>query len=353
MFEAVSEWGLSLDAAVKVGVIGLGKMGILHAGIINSTSDASVTAISEKEGFLTTAAKAFLPKRIAVYKDYQKMIAEEQLDAVFITTPIDTHASIAEDLLKSSTTLSIFVEKPLAASYEQAKVACEAAARSRGVHMVGFQKRFSPVFQKAKQLIEQRNMGDPMFFRGYCFSSDVLRDGSAWRFRKNTGGVLLDSAPHLLDLLIWFFGEPTTVAAVKKHVYSSEVEDYVHAMMSYESGLQGHVDACWSISNFRLPEFLIEVYGRDGILTVTDDYVRFAPGRGSGKMGGGQTYHRQSFETSPPFLLADIDYTMEDIAFINAARTRAAPEPSFLQAAKVNALIDKILESTQKEMNSN
>jgi len=337
-----------LNNPIKLGIVGLGKMGILHAGITNSISGTNVTAICEKESFLTTAAKAFLPKRIAVYKDYQKMMTEEQLDAVFITTPIGTHASIVNDLLKSNTALSIFVEKPLASSYEEAKVACEAATRSRGVHMVGFQKRFSPVFQKAKQLIEQGIMGDPMFFRGYCFSSDVLREGSAWRFRKNTGGVLLDSAPHLLDLLIWFFGEPTSTMAIKKQVYSSEVEDYVHAVISYESGLQGHVDACWSVSNFRLPEFLIEIYGRDGILTATDDYVKFAPGRGSTKMGGAQTYHRQSFETSPPFLLADIDYTMEDVAFLNAVRTRTKLEPSFLQGAKVNALIDRILESTQK-----
>jgi predicted dehydrogenase len=337
-----------LNNTIKVGIVGLGKMGILHAGIINSISDTSVTAICEKESFLTSAAKAFLPKRISVYKDCQKMVAELQLDAVYITTPIGTHASIVDDLLKSNITLSIFVEKPLASSYEEAKFACEAVARSRGINMVGFQKRFSPVFQKAKQLIEQEIIGDPIFFRGYCLSSDVLQGGSGWRFRKNTGGVFLDSAPHLLDLLIWFFGEPTRTVAVKKQVYSSEVEDYVHAVMSYKSGLQGHVDACWSISNFRLPEFLIEVYGKDGILTVTDDYVRFALGRAGSKMGKGQTYHRQSFETSPPFLLADIDYTMEDVAFLNAVRSRTAPEISFVQGAKVNALIDKILDSTEK-----
>jgi predicted dehydrogenase len=333
---------------MKIGVVGLGKMGILHAGIISSISGASVTAICEKENFLITAAKALLPKRIAFYKDHQKMVTEEQLDAVFITTPISTHVSVVNDLLKSNTELSVFVEKPLAASYEQAKAACEAATRSRGVHMVGFQKRFSPVFQEAKQLIDQNILGAPIFFRGYCFSSDGIREGSGWRFRKNTGGVLLDSAPHLLDLLIWFFGEPTTTAAVKKHVYSSEVEDYVHAIMSYESGLQGHIDACWSLSNFRLPEFLIEIYGRNGLLTVTDDYVRFAPGRGRGKMGGGQTHHRQSFETSAPFLLADADYTMEDVAFLNAVRTQTMPELNFVQSAKVNALIDRILENTQK-----
>ena len=59
----------------------------------------------------------------------------------------------------------------------------------------------------------------------------MLREGSAWRSKKGSGGVLLDSASHLLDILIWFFGEPTSVMAVKKQVYSREVEDYVHATL--------------------------------------------------------------------------------------------------------------------------
>jgi predicted dehydrogenase len=89
-----------LNNPIKLGIVGLGKMGILHAGITNSISGTNVTAICEKESFLTTAAKAFLPKRIAVYKDYQKMMTEEQLDAVFITTPISTRVPVATDLLK-------------------------------------------------------------------------------------------------------------------------------------------------------------------------------------------------------------------------------------------------------------
>jgi predicted dehydrogenase len=334
------------STTANVGVVGLGKMGLLHTGIISSIPGVSVTAVSEKETFLIAAARALLPKRIAVYKDYQKMVSEEQLDAVFITTPIGTHVEVVNDLLKLNKDLSLFVEKPLGASYDQAKNACEVAARSRGVYMVGFQKRYSPVFQKAKQLIEQNLQGTPIFYRAYCYSSDVLREGHAWRFHKSTGGVLLDLAPHLLDLLIWFFGEPTTTLAVKKRVYSSEVDDYVHAIMSYESGLQGHIDACWSISNFRLPEFSIQIHGKNGILTVTDDYVKFSPGRGSGNMGG-QTYYKQSFNTSPSFLLADADYTMEDISFLNSIGTQTNPDPDFAQAAKVNALIDRILESAQ------
>jgi len=131
-------------------------------------------------------------------------------------------------------------------------------------------------------------------------------------------------------------------------VYSREVEDYVHAVLSYESGLQGHVDACWSVSNYRLPEFFLEIHGRNGMLSVTDDFVKFTPGKQTGGNGGGQMYHRQSFHTPVPFLLTDPEYTLEDVAFLDAVRTRTSPETSFVQAAKVNALIDKILENTEQ-----
>ena len=332
---------------MKISVVGLGKMGLLHAAIVNSLPDVSVTSVCEKDLFLSVAAKAVLPKSVTVYRDVKQMVSEEQPDAVFVTTPTDTHVSIIDDLLKTRMNLSVFVEKPLAASHEQARIVCEATKGLPGVHMVGFQKRFSPVFQKAQELLKNV-LEEPIFFRAYCLSSDVLREGSAWRSKRGSGGVLLDSAPHLLDIVIWFFGEPESVIAVKKHVYSHQVEDYVHAILSFQSGLQGHIDACWSVTNYRLPEFLLEIHGKNGMLTVTDDFVHFAPGKQTDGNAEGRVYHRQSFPTSTPFLLTDPEYSLEDVAFIDAVRTQTTPEVDFVQAAKVNALIDRILENTEQ-----
>ncbi|MGA8904236.1 MAG: Gfo/Idh/MocA family oxidoreductase [Candidatus Bathyarchaeia archaeon] len=326
---------------MKISVIGLGKMGLLHAGIVNSLPDARVTSVCETDFFLSAAAKALLPKEIAVYRDVDKMILKEDPDALYVTTPIDTHVPIINDSFRAKSNLSMFVEKPLAASYNEAKVACEAASRSSGINLVGFQRRFSPIFRKAKNLLTDDAVGDPIFFRSYFLSSDVLREGSGWRSKKGSGGVLLDSAPHLLDTLIWFFGEPTSVLAAKRKIHSSSVDDYVHALFSYASGLQGHMDVCWSVSSYRLPELLLQIYGKDGIMTVTDDFVKVSLNQQSSS--GSRTYNRQSFQVSTPFLLTDPEYTLEDAAFLEAVRTQVPPDSNFVQAAKVNALIDKIL----------
>jgi len=318
-------------------------MGILHAGILNSLPDACVTAICEKDSFLIRAARSLLPKTIAFYKDPAKMVANEELGAVFITTPIRTHVQLITELARTSKDLSLFVEKPLAASYEEARIACETANGLRGIHMVGFQKRFSPIFQKAREFIQNGSLGDLIFFRAYSFSSDVLREGGSWRFRSGSGGVLLDLAPHVLDLMLWLFGEPAVVAALEKRVYSSEVDDYVHAVLSFKTGLKGHVDACWSIRSFRLPEVSIEVHGKNGMLRVTDDFLKVRiDGGGAAAVAGTQTFNKQSFDSSVPFLLADPEFTKEDEAFLLAVRESRIPDLNFFEAAKVNAIIDQI-----------
>jgi len=318
-------------------------MGILHSGILNSILDVHVKAICEKERFLTRVARRILPKTVSLYRDHMKMIKNESIDAVFITTPIHTHLEIVVDLARADNTLSLFLEKPLAASGREAQEACKAVSNLKGIHMVGFQKRFSPIFQRAKELLDGNSIGELIFFRANAFSSDVLREGASWRFSKGKGGVLLDLAPHALDLLLWLFGEPSSVMGIKKRVYSREVDDYAHAVISFTSGLNGHLDACWSLAGYRLPEISIEVHGRSGSITVTDDFVRLDKTSGV-ESGAPRIWYKQSLDTSVSFLLADPEYTREDEAFLRHARERTQLGPSFHEAAKVNELIDRITE---------
>lgn len=274
------------------------------------------------------------------------MATEENLDAAFITTPIASHTPIILDLADLKPEISLFVEKPLADSAASAKKACAAAAKLRGVHMVGFQKRYSPLFRQAKKLIDEKSIGDLMFFKAYSYSSDVIREGTSWRFRSGTGGVLLDLAPHLLDLLLWLFGEVRSVSAVRRSVYSKSVDDYIHALLTFESGLSGHMDTCWSVRGFRLPQISIEIYGKNGNIMLTDDELRIESESEESKA---QVFHNQSFDTSVPFLLANPEYSVEDQAFLDAIDNRTHPAPDFIEAARVNFLIDRIQVASEEK----
>lgn len=335
------------DLALRIGIVGLGKMGVLHAGIVNALSNARVVAICEKEGMIVRAARRVLPK-ISFYENVSEMITRESLDAIFITSPIGTHLPIIQAILEKQDKLGLFVEKPLAATHKEALEIAKLASGLRIVNMVGLQKRFSPVFQRGKQILEEEGIGEIQFFRGYSYVSDVFRRGEGWRFKKGAGGALLDLGPHAIDILLWYFGELKPVSAIKRPFYSVEVEDYLHSILQTGSGIVGTLDICWSIRNYRLPETLVEVHGSDGSMTVTDDYVRLQTD-GSGTKAGPsvQLLQKTAFNTSVEFLLADPEFTIEDQRFLQAVETKSHAQPDFRAGAKINEVIDLIQEEAE------
>ncbi len=332
---------------LRVGIVGFGKMGVLHAGIVNALSNGKVAAICETEGMIVKAARKVLP-RISFYQDVSEMVTQEDLEAVFITSPIQTHLPIIQTILEKRNTTGLFVEKPLAATREEAMEIAKAASGLGIANMVGLQKRFSPVFQRAKQLLEGGAIGEVQFFRCYSYVSDIFRRGEGWRFKKGAGGALLDLGPHAVDILLWYLGDLKPISAVSRSFYSSEVEDYVHCILETESGIVGNLDVCWSIRNYRLPEILVEIHGTNGSMTVADDYVRLQADRAVVGVvsAGGHLFRKASFNTSVEFLLADPEFTVEDQHFLQAVETKGHAQPDFYTAARVNQVIDLIQSET-------
>jgi predicted dehydrogenase len=326
----------------KLGVIGLGKMGLLHSGIHSALAGEPLTAVCEKDGTISRIAKKAMP-HVRIYENYNQMLATEKLDAVIVTTPVQTHANIILDLIRSNAGLGIFVEKPLAANCDEAMKISKAAKDVSGVHMVGFQKRYAATFAKAKEILASGDIGQLQFFRGHIFSSDVLSGGEGWRLKKGSGGVAIDLGPHVVDMILWYFGEPSKVTGVTKSIYSA-VEDFAHATLEFTDGLVGHIDMCWSIRNYRLPELYLEVHGSNGILIVNDDQVKLQLDiDGKNLPVGNHVFRRAELQPSVSFLLGDPEFTLEDEAFRSALLNKKLPDSNFFEGAKVNEIIDKIL----------
>jgi predicted dehydrogenase len=334
---------------VNVGIVGLGKMGTLHAGIVNALSDSRVTAVCESEMMVAKIAKKLL-RRVSFYSKFTDMINHETIDAVFITTPIQSHLSIIQDLLATKTNIGLFVEKPLAANGRDARALTEETSIRNVTNMVGFQKRFSPVMQHAKKLVDAEAIGVIHSVNCYSYTSDVFRKGGGWRFRKGSGGVLLDLGPHLLDLLLWYFGEPEHISATEESIYSTEVEDKVHADITFRSNIECKMDVSWSQHGFRLPEIRMELQGSNGSMVVSDDYVSVQADKAVTNImqAGRQVFQKPSFNTSVTFLLADPEYTIEDECFLKAVRDKSHVEPNFKTASQVNGFIDSIHEAARR-----
>src|SRR4030042_1047436 len=185
---------------LTVGVIGMGKMGLLHASIVNTLPGVRLSAIFEKNTRMVNfTKKAFTD--VCVTSNYERF-ASLHLDLVYVTTPITTHFSIIEDIYKKGISKNLFVEKTLASNYEQASQICNAAKTAGGVTMVGYMSRFGPTFKKAKALLEEEVIGKGISFKAYAYASDFV--GVKRKFLPGKGGATKDLGAHVIDLCLWF-----------------------------------------------------------------------------------------------------------------------------------------------------
>jgi predicted dehydrogenase len=333
---------------IKVGVVGLGKMGLLHAGILNALPLCEVTSIAEKESILVRFAKRLLPN-LNFYHSVGEMLAREpELDAVYVTTPISSHLTILQEIVANRKKVGVFVEKPLAGNYDEAKKMTD-LSRELGLQtMVGFQKRFSPIFQRGKKLLADGTLGELTSFSAYSYVSGVFSEGKGWRFGAGQGGALLDLGPHLIDTLLWYFGDPTSIEGNTRSVYSTEVDDFADGRLSFGSGLVGSFNVSWSVEGYRLPEIGIEVSGRNGKLNVTDDYLKLELSSDTVAMGAGKHhFEKPEFDNGVDFLVGDPEYCREDRYFIDCILARKPSSPGFIAGSKVNRIIEGIRNSTK------
>ncbi len=188
--------------SIRMGLIGAGRMGKAFAHTLAfNVSEVDLVALAESDE--TTAqevAAKFMVKDF--YTDYKKLLDRKDIDAVVITTPTATHATVICDAAAAGK--QIFTEKPLGDSLE----ACDRAilaVKNAGVKMqVGFMRRFDAAYKMAKQKIDEGVIGKPVMFKS--ISRDPKRTSLEFAKRENSGGLILDMGVHDFDLARWLMG---------------------------------------------------------------------------------------------------------------------------------------------------
>lgn len=318
---------------LRFAVVGLGKMGLVHAGILNVLSDVQVVAICERSGLVRRFAKKMF-KTIQIVDDVEKL-AELNLDAVYVTTPIPSHFSVAKAVFNDRIAGNVFVEKTLAQSYEQAKQLSELARSLGGVNMVGYLRRFYVTFNKARDLLMKEAIGKVTSFKAYAYSSDFVGTDEKTRTSAARGGVLRDLGCHALDLALWFFGDmkitPSGTAQTNDHF-----EDFL-SFKAENSEVQGQFDVSWFMEDYRLPEVGFSITGSKGELVVNDDQVRL-----SLRNGESSRWYRHDLGDNVHFWLALPEYYREDIHFVESIIEGKSAEPDFSAGSKVDKMIDDV-----------
>ncbi len=227
---------------LKVGIIGIGNMGSTHAksiyeGNINRLKLVAVCDIDQNKLKL---AKEQFPS-VLTYEDFNELLNSKEVDAVIIATPHFLHTEIAIKAFEAG--LHVLTEKPAGVRASDVLKMNAAAEKSNKVFGIMWNQRTNPLFQKAKELVENGTLGTMkrlVWIITNWYRTQNYYDSASWRatWSGEGGGVLLNQAPHNLDLWQWIFGMPDAIYATcdvgKWH--NIEVEDDATIIGYYKNG---------------------------------------------------------------------------------------------------------------------
>lgn len=326
---------------LRVAVVGLGKMGLLHASILNVLPNAQLTALCDKSTLILRFSRKIFDG-VHVVDDVEKLSGLD-LDVVYVTTPIFSHSFVTKNVYLRGIARNIFVEKTLASSYDEAKELCELVQSFGGVNMVGYMKRFAVTFRKAKELLDQETLGEVFSFEAYGYSSDFFGSDKNSKASSSRGGVLGDSGCHAVDLVLWFFGDLQVDSAKLESLTDAHSEDSVYFRVKKSNSLVGEFNISWCMENYRLPEFGLLIKGSKGIMRVNDDKLEL-------KLNDGKsfTWYRHDLNDNVFFWLGAPEYFREDKYFIKSVLEDRNVEPSFYTASKVDYIIDQVRYRAEK-----
>ncbi len=258
---------------VRIGIIGVGGMGTGHARNMPKVEEVKLTAVADIDPTaLKTATEAF---DVPGFPTASALIESGLVDAVLIATPHYDHAPIAIEAMRAG--LHVLSEKPMAVQVSAADEMIRVAKETGMTLAVGFQMHTDPQLQAAHKLVTEGRLGEiyrTLLVEGR-FRSQAYYDSASWRatWRGEGGGVLMNQAPHFIDVFVWLGGLPSRVwARCNTRQHNIEVEDEAMAMVEYPNGAVGLVHE--SVNELPTSSRL-ELLGEYGKLVLEDGKLRF------------------------------------------------------------------------------
>lgn len=247
-------------------------------------------AVSRAQSELAAAfAKQFGARRW--YLDWQKMLGDEEIDAVYIATPVHLHA--AQAIAAAEAGKHVLCEKPMAMNAAECDQMIDACRSNKVKLGVAYYRHFYPVVERLKAIIKAGEIGAPVLAQINAFEqfNPAADDPRAWFVKKQLsgGGPMFDFGCHRIEVLTNIFGPITEVKAMTANVvFDREVEDTASALFRFERGGCALLAVSHAAGE---PKDSLDIFGTQGSIRVS--ILNEGKIRVTGKLG-------ERYEAHPP-----------------------------------------------------
>jgi predicted dehydrogenase len=205
---------------------------------------------------------------IRVWSTLAEALHDSAIDAVYVATPVALHAP--NTIAALSAGRHVLCEKPMAINYAEGEAMVRAGRESEKLFGVAYYRRFYPKVHRARQLLAQGTIGQPVLAEINCHDWFAAESGErAWLLDPAMagGGPLYDTASHRIDLLNFLFGRPLAVTAqLSNSVHPGRVEDNATVLIEYAAGVRGIVDVR---RHSRVPRDEFRIVGTEGEIELS------------------------------------------------------------------------------------
>lgn len=274
---------------LRVGLVGSGFMGRCHANAFRSVSglfDLPLEPIADMLADITDDVAAMNAATLGFGRstgDWRTLCADPDIEVVAVTAPNVLHEPIVMAALAEGK--PVYCEKPLSTTLESAKRMTEAAEKAGVVTMVGFNFLRNPMIRLAREIIDSGKIGEVVSFRGRHAENYMSNPNAAHSFRTDPdgGGALADIGSHIISMARFLLGPITQVTGQSQTFHKTRpiapgsterapvlVDDATHALVAFESGVQGSIEANWAATG-RTMDLSWEITGTRGAITFNQE----------------------------------------------------------------------------------
>jgi len=347
--------------SICAGIVGCGKVGHMHAIALGRIEGVELAAVCDSD--IERANYYAREYGITPYDDVEKMVRESGVDVVCICTPHPLHASGAVTAMEAGA--HVIIEKPLASTLKDCDAIIAAAEKYGKLGATISQNRYKEPCVRIRKAIDDGKLGKPVLGIANMLSwrDEAYYRSDPWRgsWKYEGGGVLINQAPHQIDLFHWYMGPVSQVYgrwANLNHPYI-EVDDTAIAVVVFESGALG----CILVSNSLNPALYarVQITGSNGstVGVKTDGGAMFIAGMSNaleppindvwnipGEQDMLPKLQKQDIEL---FERNDINHNhfLQLSDFIRSVRNGTKPQSDLLEGRKTVELITAIYRTTR------